>query len=105
MLLVDLLAQTVNVNLDRIRERIERFVPDVRGNLGPGNQLPGAPRQILEQSIFFRREFNFTGGARNSMTGHVKAQIFELQQIGMKLRLAPEQSPDPCEQLAEREGF
>src|SRR5882724_6077871 len=67
--LVNLFSQAIDENFYGIRERIERFVPDVLSNLSPRDQLTGAPRQILEQRIFFRRQINFPGRARDAVTG------------------------------------
>src|ERR1041385_5194359 len=51
MLVIDLLTQPIHINLNRVRERIEGIVPDMRSDLRARYQLAGAARQEFQQRI------------------------------------------------------
>ena len=85
MFAVDLFSQAVYVDFDRVREWIERVVPNMRCDLRARNELARASRQILEQRILFRGQLHFIIAARNAMTRRVYNEILNLQNIRTKL--------------------
>jgi len=67
VLVVDLFAQMVDVNLDRIRKGIERIVPDVFGNLRARDNPACVASQIFEQGVLFRRQIDLSRTTRYAM--------------------------------------
>ena len=50
---VDLFAQAIHVDFDRVRKRIKRVVPYVRSDLRARDELARAPGEILENAYSF----------------------------------------------------
>lgn len=68
---VDLFAQAIHIDLDRVGEGIEGVVPDVGRNLGAGDELARAAGQVLEQGVLFRRQLDFVVRPRDAMADRV----------------------------------
>ena len=90
MTVVDLFAQTVDVDLDRVRERIEGIVPNMGRDFRPRNQPARISGQMLEQRVFFGCQLDLAIGPRDTMTGGVDDQIVDFENVRVKTRIAPE---------------
>ena len=99
MVVVDLSAQPLDVHLDQVRHRVEAVVPDVLGDVGAADDVALAPRQVLEQRVFLRRELNGTPATLDAARPRVDGEILDLEHRGCERRPSAEQGANPREQL------
>src|SRR5258707_11707151 len=88
---INLSAQSFDVDVDRIRKRIEVLVPNVLGNLAPSQDLARVQHQQFEQSVLLCGQTDDALAAGGCMVDSVQRQVRDCQQITMKLSASAQQ--------------
>src|SRR5919206_4311137 len=73
--LVDLTAQPVDVDLDRVGERVVVLVPNVLAELGAPDHPPGVAREVLEHRVLLARERQPRAPARRGLAPRIDDQV------------------------------
>ncbi|RMU70407.1 Transcriptional regulator [Pseudomonas syringae pv. aptata] len=105
--LVDLLAQTADVNVDQVGARIEVVAPDFLKNHHSGDDLSAVAHQKLKQLEFGGQQDQRLAAATRFPGNQVQFQVGNLQyRLGGTDRVAASQQHlDACGHLIRREGF
>src|SRR5258708_693437 len=87
---INLPPETLYVDVDDVRKGIEVLVPNVFGNLGATQNLTLMKHQQLEQSIFFRSEFDDARAAGRRVVHGIERKICQPKHIVVKLSVPPQ---------------
>ncbi len=87
---VDLQAQSANVHLDHIRERIVTLIPHVLGDVFACYQLARATREVFEQGIFFGCKLDGPPGPPYVAAANVDTQISHENILLVRARPTPQ---------------
>src|SRR6478672_442068 len=102
---VDLASQSAHVDVDQVRERIVVVVPNVRVDLGAGDDAAGVPHEVLEQRVLLRGEVDLALTTTGRVTPRIDDEVGD-GELGLKdVAAAPDESAEPREELAEVEGL
>src|SRR5688572_30680627 len=99
MVVVNLSAQPLDVDLDQVGHGVEAIVPDVFGDVRAADDVTVAPRKVLEQRVLLRRELNGTLATLDTTCPCVDAEILDCEHRGRERRPSTEEGANPCEQL------
>src|SRR5205814_1043084 len=99
---VNFAAHAIHVNLDQIREGIERFIPHVFGNFRTSDDAAGVARQIFEQRIFLGGEWHTAASPGNALRCGIQDKVGDGYFGGPELTGTPQQSAEAREQCAHR---
>src|SRR5438552_11377701 len=75
MPVVDLAAQTLDIDLYEIREDVKLFVPHMPGNFGPADDPVRVSRQVFDQGIFFGGQLNLVSSSFHTFRAGINFQI------------------------------
>ena len=99
LLVVDLPAEALDVDLDQVRQRIEAVVPDVFGDVGAADHITLAAEQVLEKRVLLRREWNHSTAALDAPGARIDGQVTAREDRWRERRPAAEQRTHAREQL------
>src|SRR4051812_5442981 len=103
---IDLLAQTVDEDVDDIGARVEAVVPDVRQDHRLRDDPPGVAHQILEQGQLARAQLDLAPAPHRAARPEVEGEIADGQvRRGGRRGCAADQRLHAGEQLSEGERF
>src|SRR4029079_2238563 len=74
----ELASQPLHVDVDDIRQRVIRLVPDMLGDVAPADDDAGMAREELQQSILTRRQREVQGAAGGLLRTCVQRQRADL---------------------------
>src|SRR5439155_1162874 len=97
---VNFAAHAIHVNLDQIRERIERFIPHVLGNFRTSDDAAGVARQIFEQRISLGGEWHTAASPGNALRCGIKDKVGDGYFGGAQLTRTPQQRAEARKPLA-----
>src|SRR5882672_3739544 len=103
--LINLSAQTINVDFYEFRERVERIVPDVFGDFFASDNLAGVTREVFKQCVLFGGEFDGTPIALDSLPARIYLKIADLNDGWPQLLPAPQQCTQSRQKFSELERF
>src|SRR6185312_16492924 len=86
--LFDLLSQEIHVDIDHVRLGIEVDVPDIEGDIDPGNDLVLVADKVFQQLEFLSSQGDIATFAGNFLAVEIHDQIGDLQDVGARDRLA-----------------
>jgi hypothetical protein len=103
---VNLLSQTVDVDLDCIRRGIVIFVPHVLRQLGAAYNSSGVSSKVREQCVFLGREIDDRSAALHALSRKVDLQVVDRETRLIDLLTASSQKcPQTSEELIQLEWF
>src|SRR5215813_10414842 len=101
--LVQLLAQSSDVNIDHVRERIKVLVPDMLGDLTAGYDHSSSQHKELEKRVLFRRQIDDASAPGYGVTRSVQREVRNLECLWPKLFPPSQQRSNSRKQLFELE--
>src|SRR6266536_1009278 len=103
MPIVDLLAQSLNVNVDEVGKHVKVFIPNVLGNLGAAQDLVHVTCQVLEQRVFLYGKLNVLPGSLHASRARVNLKIINLDRFRMQGFATAQKCPRARQQFAKIE--
>ncbi len=100
---VDLSAQSIDVDLDGVGERIVIVIPDVRDDVSSRDDLTRVTGQQFEQRVFLGGEGDRHSGARDGSRECVDLEVRDAHLDWLERLWSPQQRTESREELAEIE--
>ena len=104
-LVVDLLAQTVDIDFDEIHLAVEMAVPHVLDNFAARDKLGRAKQQELEERKFLACKWDHFLAAAGAAAVTVELEVSVTKLRVAAMESAPHQRPDTREKLREHKRF
>src|SRR5690242_3858366 len=100
---IDLATETIDINLDQIREGIELLIPNVLGNFGTAHNAAGIASEKFEESVFLRGHRDWLSRTRDILAAGVNDEIGEDNLLGLQSSCPAQQGPDARQEFLELE--
>src|SRR4051812_17124485 len=97
--LINLSAQTVDVDFYQFGERVKGVVPDVFGDFFAPDNFSCVARQKLKQRVFFGRQFDGASTAPHMPSTRVYLKVTYFNDDRAQLLPAPQQCAQPCQKF------
>src|SRR5437660_2930489 len=75
MPVVELAAQTLDIDLNEIREDVKLFVPHMSGNFRPADDPVRVSRQVLDQGIFLGGQLNLVSSSLHTFRAGINFEV------------------------------
>ena len=103
---IELPAEPLDMHVDHIRQRIVVVVPDVLGDVAAADDVPGAPREVLEQRVFLGAQRNLAIADEDAAAARLDGERAGDQALRQnRLVAAPDDGAKARQQLAEVVGL
>src|SRR5260370_197243 len=96
-------AHAIDVNLNQIREGIERLIPHMLGDFGAPHNAAGVARKIFEQRILFGGKRHIPAGPGDALRACIQYEVGDANFGRAELTGTAQQRTEAREQLAEFE--
>ena len=96
---VHLVTHVFHVHIHQVGGVVERHVPDVLHDHGPGHGLPRISHQVFQQGKFFARQIDTLARPLDPKLAAVERQVPNLKGASRQVWIPSQQSPDPGQEL------